>query len=107
MSSLRTAKLMRVENEITLLCHTTPDLVAAVKNWIPAPWRAWDYEHRCWRFHSSQESTLRALLRFLDYRVEDGEAANERYTHPDNARGQPGQKPKRSMSGSVGTGGGF
>ena len=75
MSPLRTAKLMRVENEIALLCHSTPDLAAAVKSWIPAPWRAWDYERRCWRFHGSQEPVLRALLHSLDYRVEETRVA--------------------------------
>jgi hypothetical protein len=45
--------------------------VAAVKSWIPVHGRAWDFERRLWRFHGSQEPTLRALLQFLGYTVDD------------------------------------
>lgn len=69
--TMRTARLTRVEDGITLHCTYPPDLVEAVKSWIPAAQRAWDYEGRCWRMHGSQEHTLRALLHVLDYRVDE------------------------------------
>jgi hypothetical protein len=68
---MRTARLTQVEDEIALLCTYTSDLVAAVKSWIPPQGRTWDFERRLWRFPGSQEPTLRALLQFLDYTVED------------------------------------
>jgi hypothetical protein len=68
---MRTARLTRIEDELALLCTYTPDLVEAVKSWIPAPQRVWDFERRLWRFHRSQEPALRALLHALDYVVDD------------------------------------
>jgi hypothetical protein len=67
----RTARLTRVQDGIALHCTYPPDLVAAVKSWIPAPERTWDYDGRCWRVNVSQEPTLRALLAALDYRVDE------------------------------------
>ena len=77
MPTMKTASLTRVEDDIALCCHYTPDLSAELKSWIPAQWRAWDYERRFWRFHGSQEPTLRALLHSLGYQVEDGRPENK------------------------------
>lgn len=71
MQATRTVRLTRVEDGIALHCPYPPDLVAAVKSWIPAQERTWDYDGRCWRVQVSQEPTLRALLHALDYRVDD------------------------------------
>jgi hypothetical protein len=71
MHTTKTARLTRVQDEIALHCTYPPDLVAAVKSWIPAQERTWDYDGRCWRVQVSQEPTLRALLASLDYRVDE------------------------------------
>lgn len=71
MHTIRTARLTRGEDTVALHCTYPPDLVAAVKSWIPAPERTWDYDHRCWRVQVSQEPTLRALLFSLDYHVDE------------------------------------
>ena len=83
------ARLTRVEHELTLHCHYPPALVEALKSWIPAPWRAWDYEQRCWRVHGSQEPVLRAVLHALDYQVEEGGAAHEREQHAAGGSWEP------------------
>ena len=85
-STLRTARLAHVEGEIVLHCHYPPELVVELKGWIPARWRAWDYEQRCWRLHASQEPVLRALLHALDYQVEDGGSEHEREKNPTGGR---------------------
>ena len=77
MLTMKTANLTQVEDDIALVCHYTPDLSAELKSRIPTQWRVWDYERRLWRFHSSQEPVLRALLYSLGYQVEDGRPENK------------------------------